>query len=260
MTTALVTTRPDEMASLPTSLTRAISFETSNTLASDGQYEGSTVVACHIEPGASEADVRAALKVVADWCRPCGGEFAAQQLGLLRTRTKMRADQDGKLLAAAYVDWLAPYPADVAKGACEQWARTEKFFPAWAELQVALDRMMAKRLMLRKALAAILEPKAGALYLGKPKPESREDRLRAIRDAHARVGNAHRSARAERDLAALEGREPEDWARNLPEEQPTAAPEHQPFVPKNDAKTERLRQMARAWREKKEAERMEAAE
>lgn len=213
-------------------------------------------MACHIAPGANVADVRAALKVVADWCRPCGGEFAAQQLGLLRTRTKMRADQDGKVLAMAYTDWLAAYPADVAKAACETWARTEKFFPAWAELQEPLDRLMQKRLMLRKALSKILEPQAPAVYLGRPAPETRADRLRAIRDAHARVGNSHRSARAERELAALEGREPEEWARTLPEDEPHAAPEnHPPFEPKNDAQTERLRQMAVAFRARKEAER-----
>lgn len=223
--------------------------------------------AAHISPGTTVADVRAALAALNAYFRPCGGKFAGEQLALLRARTKMRADQDGKLLAVAYIDWLAPFPADVAKGACEELARSNVFFPAWAELEAACDRLMAERRTLRKTLEAALEPKAqNALYLGKPLPETREQRLQTIRDAYARIGNTHRSARAERELAALEGREPEDWARNLPEEPPTAAPEHQPFVPKNDAKTERLRQMAREFRAREDAkrnppaDRMEAAE
>ena len=168
----------------------------------------------------------------------------------------MRADQDGKLMAVAYIDWLAPFPADVAKAACEEWARSNVFFPAWAELEAAITRLMAERRALRETLSKALEPQSpNAVYLGKPMEEPLEVRLRTIRDSWARNGNPHRSAKAERELAALEGREPEEWARNLPDDQPAAPVERAPFVPKNDAKTNQLRQMAAEFRAREEAKR-----
>lgn len=169
----------------------------------------------------------------------------------------MRADQDSQLLVFAYADLLAKFPADVVKDACTEWASGNTFFPAWADLQRICDRMCSKRIALRKALSDALQPKAApALYLGKPLPETREQRLKTIRDAYARIGQTHRSARAERELAALEGREPEEWARNLPEAEPQAAPAAAPpFEPKNDAQTNRLRQLAAEFRAREEAKR-----
>lgn len=213
--------------------------------------------AARIRTGTTVADVRAALAALSAYFRPCGAKFAGEQLALLRARTKMRADQDGKLLAVAYIDWLAEFPADVAKAACEELARSNVFFPAWAEVEAACGRLMTERKTLRKALEDALKPQSGnALYLGKPLPETRADRLKTIRDAWARNGNPNRSARAERELAALEGREPEEWARNMPEEEPRAAPaEAPPFQPANDAKTQRMRELAAKWRVREEANR-----
>lgn len=239
---------------MPTSLRPLICYETSNILGSDGQFEGVAVGKVSLRPGGSEEDIRAALRTISEQCRPCGGDFAAKQLALLRARTKMRADQDGKLLAVAYIDWLAEYPPDVAKAACEEWARTMPFFPAWSELQTILDRLASKRLALRKALADALKPREAVLYLGKPAPETRAMRLKTIRDAYSRNNNPYAAARAERMLAAEEGREPEEWARNLPDEEPQAAPNREPFKPKDDEKTNRLRTMAAEFRARKEAE------
>ena len=231
-------------------------WETSSITGSDGQFEGVQITGCYIRPGTTVADVRAALAALNEYFRPCGGRYAGEQLALLRARTKMRADQDGKLMAVAYIDWLAPFPADVAKAACEEWARSNVFFPAWAELEAALTRLMAERKSLRAALSKTLEPQSGnALYLGKPKPETVEERLKTIRDSWARHGNPHRAAKIERELAALEGREPEPWARNLPEDQPAAPVERAPFEPKNDARTAHLRQLAAEFRAREEAKR-----
>lgn len=249
---------------MPTSLLPLISYETSSITGSDGQFEGTAVSGCIIDPKANAEDVRAALRALAEQCRPCGGDFAAKQLARLRALTKMRADQDGQMLAFAYTDLLAEFPADVVRDACLEWARGSSFFPAWADLQRICDRLCSKRVMLRRALSKWLEPKPHAVYLGKPLPETRAQRLKTIRDAWIRNHNPHRAGKVERELAAVEGREPEEWARDLPETEPQAAPEHVPFVPKNDAKTERLRQMAREFRAREEAkraaDRMETAE
>lgn len=256
MTTVPAPQNPRNQISIPTTLLSLISYETSSILASDGQFEGVKVSGCVIDPKATETDIRAALRAVNEQCRPCGGDFATKQLARLRALTKMRADQDGQLLVFAYADMLADFPADVVRDACTEWAKGNPFFPAWSDLQRICDRLCSQRIALRKALAAALEPKPAALYLGKPAPETREDRLRAIRDAYARIGNSHKSAKVERELAAAEGREPEEWARDMPDDEPRAAPaEAPPFEPKNDAKTQRMRELAAKWRAEEEAKR-----
>ena len=61
-------------------------------------------------------------------------------------------------------------------------------------------------------------------------------------------------------MASLEEREPEAWAENLQEDQPQASTESAPFVPGNDAKTQRLRELAAKFRAKQEAEKRQRAE
>jgi hypothetical protein len=119
---------------------------------SDGQFDGVKVTGCKLLHGATPADLSAAVSAVDAQCRPCGPDFALKQLALLRARTKSRADDSGALTAAAYADWLAEYPADVAQRACEEWARGMVFWPAWADLQKICDRLVSKRLAIRKAL------------------------------------------------------------------------------------------------------------
>jgi hypothetical protein len=127
---------------------------------SDGQFDGVRVTGCRIRLGASSEDLRAALSIVGDQCRPCGSDFALQQLALMRARTKARADMDGAVTAAAYADWLAEYPPDVARQACEEWARGMVFWPAWAELQRICDRLISARLELRRELRRVLDARS----------------------------------------------------------------------------------------------------
>lgn len=177
MTTETTGLVPLEPATLPTSLKPLISYEASSITGSDGQFEGTKVVGCKIRPGATAEDIRAALQAINGQCRPCGPTFAAEQLAFLRARTKARADDNGHLIAAAYTDWLAEYPKDVARGACEEWARGMVFWPAWADLQRICDRLVSKRLALRRALQLELEPKPNPVFLGKREPETRKQRL-----------------------------------------------------------------------------------
>lgn len=201
------------------------------------------VSGCQIRPGATAADIRAGLMLVNEQCRPCGADFAAQQLALLRARTKSRADQDGQLTAAAYTDWLAEFPKDVARLACEEWARGMVFWPAWADLQRICDRMISKRLALRAALQKALEPTPAALYLGKPLPETREQRLRSSIDSFLRHNMPARAARVERELAQEEGREPEEWALVTTNPQQDK-PERLPFKPLDTPTARRCAELA----------------
>lgn len=80
----------------------------------------------------------------------------ASELARLRAMTKARAEdgRDVALMAAAYAEEMAAYPADAVRWACRKWARMEKFWPAWSELQALLDRAVAERSALKKALSA----------------------------------------------------------------------------------------------------------
>ncbi len=202
------------------------------------------VSGCELRPGATAADIRAGLLLVSEQCRPCGPDFAAQQLALLRARTKARADQDGKLTAVAYIDWLAEFPADVARAACEEWARGMVFWPAWADLQRICDRLVSKRLALRMALQKALEPAPAELYLGQPLPETRVQRLRSSIDAMLRHNMPARAARVERELALEEGRQPEEWAREMTAEPEHAKPDRPPFKPSDSPTARRCAELA----------------
>ena len=213
MTTALAVLGPMEAQSLPALLLPLISFETSSITGSDGQFDGVKVTRCTIARDAPEEVIRDGLAAIYAQLRPCGGEFAVQQLALLKARTKSRPDADQALTAAAYGDWLAEYPADVAKAACEEWARGMVFWPAWADLQRICDRLVSKRIAIRRALQAALEPKVNQIYLGKRAPETRAQRLQASRDAWLKHGVTDRAARIELMLAKETGRAPEEWAK-----------------------------------------------
>lgn len=119
----------------------------------DGQFEGSEVsFVLHGEVGKAERDQ--AIRLVSQSLRPAGPELAAKELGRLALLTKSRAegDDDTKARLVVMADELANYPADVVLDALRYWARTEKFFPAWAELRDLLDRRVQRRKRLRAAL------------------------------------------------------------------------------------------------------------
>lgn len=216
MTTALTVLGPMEAAQLPASLLPLISFETGFIAGSDGQFEGTTVTGCKIAANTPEGLVREGLAAIHQQCQPCGGNFALTQLRLLKARTKSRPDADQTLTAAAYGDWLAEYPADVAQAACEEWARGMVFWPAWADLQRICDRLVSKRVAIRRALQLALEPKKAPLFLGKRKPETREERLTASMNTFLRYNMPERAANVERVRAQETGRPVEDWAKDVP--------------------------------------------
>ena len=230
MTTNLPALLPQtDAALLPASLLPRLSFETRSIRGSDGQYEGEQVCGCTITTNAADnptrrdAALREALASLQSVLRPCGGETAIKALALLRSRTKARSEDAAgtAMTAAAYGDWLAQYPADIAAAACEEWARGNVFWPAWVELQRIADRLVAPRLAIRKALQEALAPKAGVLYLGKPPEETRAQRMRATINAYLRTDKVFDASRVERTLATEEGRTPEDWATAAREETST---------------------------------------
>jgi hypothetical protein len=89
-------------------------------------------------------------------CRPCNGQLAAKKLTELRALTVHRARDgiDVELMAGAYLQRLAQYPADVVVAACDGWANCEEFWPSWAELKAECDKRMRGRLQIKRALAS----------------------------------------------------------------------------------------------------------
>jgi hypothetical protein len=76
------------------------------------------------------------------------------ELARMKISTKSRADgeAEGRLAAAVFAEYLSAYPADVVIWACRKWARTEKWWPSWAELKDLLDRGVRRRAALAKIL------------------------------------------------------------------------------------------------------------
>lgn len=194
-------------------------------MGSDGEFEGTEVTQCQILPahtGDGEIiddgnDLRAALKAIQADLAPCGGQAAERLLAVLRARTKARAQdaESAALTSASYAVWLGDYPFEIAEKVCEDWARNNVFWPAWADLQRTLDRLAAPKLAIRKALNDALKPPAAKLYLGKPPEETRSDRMTHSMNAYLRHGLTFKAAEVEKKRAREENRPVEEWASHV---------------------------------------------
>ncbi len=88
--------------------------------------------------------------------RPAPRDQLMPGLVRLRVMTKTRADDEGegKLRAAAYIEELQRWPADVALHVLATHARIDKWWPAWAELEERLEIFARKR---SRRLEALVE-------------------------------------------------------------------------------------------------------
>lgn len=102
-----------------------------------------------IEPGPALDE---ALAMVEFACKPASKQVIQTELARLWVMTKKRADDSNTLVAAAYAEELAPYPADIVVSSLRRWARVEKFWPAWSELYELLEERFERRRALREAL------------------------------------------------------------------------------------------------------------
>lgn len=78
-------------------------------------------------------------------------KVVARELARLRALTKMK-DTDAAMVAAAYAEEMARYPADAVAEVCRSWDGV--FFPAWSELRDRLETTVAHRRSLLAALGA----------------------------------------------------------------------------------------------------------
>lgn len=88
--------------------------------------------------------------------REIAGMLATMNAALVQSR---QSESETRLRLAAYVDRLRDYPQDVVSTALRQWPDKNRFWPAWAELRVELERIARPR----RALIAELEMAAVTL-------------------------------------------------------------------------------------------------
>lgn len=205
---------------LPATIAAAIEFTTRSTYGADGQFDGSVVDAATLTGHHDEALIRAALAALESASRPGGFQLATVELSKLRAKTAFRSAEGGDqhLIGQAYTEELAAYPQDVIREACRQSAASSRWWPAWADLKRECDRLVAKRLAEHRALKAALDrlrvKPVPALAAPKPLPTQCE-RLRTASLLRRQAGDDRTAARFEAELAKLEGRPVEQWARDV---------------------------------------------
>lgn len=139
------------------------------------------------------------------------------------------------------------YPEDLLKAACLELLKTRTFRPSPAEIVKLIEPKHAERKrMLARAQKLLPQPKAAAEVPRETLPE----RLRAMVTSYRKFPqHLDKAARYERELAAIEEREPEAWACSVMAVPTGAAPaERPPFVPDVSPSARRLAALAQAHR------------
>lgn len=105
----------------------------------------------------SDDERRAAQKALGIYraaCAPLDPVSLSYELAVVRERTARRRSEDGDwdVELDSLVDDLAPYPADMVIDVLRDWRRTEKWWPLFSELAAQLDRKVARRRAIIRAL------------------------------------------------------------------------------------------------------------
>jgi hypothetical protein len=140
------------LAKLPPSFASSITERTEPIYGTSGYDERLTGYELTRPIPADEAVEALAILVEAN--KPADEVFILQELARMRRLTKARPQDadDLTLMAAAYAEEMAAYPADVIASACRKWAAMEKWWPSWAELKDLLEFRMRRRKAMLEAL------------------------------------------------------------------------------------------------------------
>lgn len=111
------------------------------------------------------------------------------------------------------IDTCDHYPEDLLQTATLELLRTKTFRPSPAEIVAIIEPRYGERQRMLERAKSLQAPIDQA---AKPfEAEPVEVRLRTLRDGCQRNGHLDRAANYERELAAIEKREPEEWAREV---------------------------------------------
>lgn len=144
---------PPQAATLAHSLAPLLVWGEASIIGDHG-FEGVNITGTKVRDGADRAEVERCIEPLLALCDPCDPQLAARKLAELRVLTAHRARDgvDVELMAGAYTERLAAYPADIVVAAVDGWADREEFWPTWAELKAECDKRMRGRKLIRKAL------------------------------------------------------------------------------------------------------------
>ncbi len=112
-----------------------------------------------LDDGWDEADGRESLRLL-EMLNACATpEDCQNELARLKVLTVARNLSHDDLLAqiAIYAGELSQYPLDVVRDACRSWAKSEKWWPSWAELREQCDDRAMKRRGLLQVLKRYFE-------------------------------------------------------------------------------------------------------
>lgn len=141
------------LAKLSSGLNADLVIEKRSTFSEDGEMVGVAVADVQRPQGITQTQIDQALTVVRLSLVPPPEKAVADELARLRLKTACRPGETEDIAArsALYAAELRAYPADVALTVLRQrW----KWFPAWSELRVELDRLSAPRRALERIVSS----------------------------------------------------------------------------------------------------------
>jgi hypothetical protein len=211
-------------AGLPATISSALKFTSRSVFGADGQFDGAVVDAAVLTGQHAEGTIRRALETCRNQCRPGGHRVAAEALTILERRTvgAKQNEADQELRGAAYANDLAQYPADVIQVACQRWADSSRWWPAWADLKRECDRLAAKRIAEHRALEEALRRLSTPArpQLAAPAPlATLQERLRTSVLLRRQAGDTRTAAHFEVKLAKAQNRPVKKWAEDAIAEQ-----------------------------------------
>ena len=110
-------------------------------------YKNYTTVGYDLAEGWDENEGREAQRLLEMLNARADPEACQQILARLKVLTRERnlSQEDMVAQIAIFSEELSQYPLDVVRDACRAWARTEKWFPSWAELRERCEERVMKR-------------------------------------------------------------------------------------------------------------------
>jgi hypothetical protein len=197
-------------------------------------------------------DLRRGIGMLQAQLQPVDRNHAMQCLSKLVVGfNERRTADESKLLLEVWLEANGDLPADLWSAGTRELLRAHKFgMPKPVHLREAVEAQFRERnTALRRAQemldVANEKPKAQGFV-----PEPRNIRLRSMRDSFVKVGKVHKAACYERELAGIEGREVEDWARD-PQPEPRPADKHDDVTPPSPSPESQARlkiALAKSWR------------
>lgn len=96
--------------------------------------------------------------------RPLRDQDILQELAKLSVKVAKRAEDgfDLQVRLEGYTEELRQFPGDLVLDVLRRWPRMSRFWPAWSELQLMLERRLAQRKGMMAALEKVAQREAAA--------------------------------------------------------------------------------------------------